>query len=98
MPDETHGPADEGAELPEITYDEQRYEARPRRLRPRQNLRGGSLRRSFSDPRAADGRNPAYIEWLVRTSEARRSKSRSGADASPPTSSVPVSVPEASSP
>lgn len=68
MPDETHGPADEGAELPEITYDEQRYEARPRRLRPRQNLRGGSLRRSFSDPRAADGRNPAYIEWLVRQS------------------------------
>jgi trehalose synthase len=70
--DETPGPADHGAEAPEnspeISYDEQRYPARPKRLRPRSNLRSGSLRRSFSDPRAADGRNPAYIEWLVRQS------------------------------
>lgn len=55
-------------EMPEITYDEQLYPARPRRLRPRANLRGGSIRRSFSDPRAANGENPAYIEWLVRQS------------------------------
>ncbi len=54
---------------PEITYDEQRYPARPRRLRPRVNLRGGSLQRRFStDPRTANGENPAYIEWLVRQS------------------------------
>ena len=52
----------------EITYDEQLYPARPRRLRPRSNLRGGSLRRSFADPRAANGQNPAYVEWLVRQS------------------------------
>jgi len=66
--DETPEAAEPGAELPEISYDEQRYPARPKRLRPRSNLRSGSLRRSFSDPRAADGRNPAYIEWLVRQS------------------------------
>jgi trehalose synthase len=52
----------------EITYDEALYPARPRRLRPRANLRGGSLRRSFSDPRSANGLNPAYVEWLVRQS------------------------------
>lgn len=52
----------------EITYDEQLYPARPRRLRPRANLRGGSIRRTFSDPRAANGQNPAYVEWLVRQS------------------------------
>lgn len=68
MQDETPEAAEQGAELPDISYDEQRYPARPKRLRPRSNLRGGSLRRSFSDPRAADGRNPAYIEWLVRQS------------------------------
>lgn len=68
MHDETPEAAEPGAELPEISYDEQRYPARPKRLRPRSNLRSGSLRRSFSDPRAADGRNPAYIEWLVRQS------------------------------
>ncbi|MFG6402239.1 MULTISPECIES: maltose alpha-D-glucosyltransferase [unclassified Microbacterium] len=52
----------------EITYDEQRYPARPRRLRPRDQLRGGSLRRFVSDPRTANGTNPAYVEWLVRQS------------------------------
>ncbi len=55
-------------EMQEITYDEQLYPARPRRLRPRANLRGGSIRRTFSDPRAANGQNPAYVEWLVRQS------------------------------
>ncbi|WP_426625221.1 maltose alpha-D-glucosyltransferase [Leifsonia sp. McL0607] len=51
-----------------ITYDEQLYPARPRRLRPRANLRGGSIRRTVSDPRAANGLNPAYVQWLVRQS------------------------------
>lgn len=52
----------------EITYDEQRYPARPRRLRPRDALRGGSLRRFTTDPRTATGTNPSYVEWLVRQS------------------------------
>lgn len=55
-------------EVPEITYDEQLYPARPKRLRPRTNLRGGSLRRTFTDPRSANGQNPSYVEWLVRQS------------------------------
>jgi trehalose synthase len=71
--EQTENTVDTGAdetEVPpeEITYDEQLYPARPRRLRPRANLRGGSIRRSFSDPRAANGQNPAYVEWLVRQS------------------------------
>jgi trehalose synthase len=52
----------------EISYDEQRYPARPRRLRPRDQMRGGTLRRFATDPRTANGTNPAYIEWLVRQS------------------------------
>jgi trehalose synthase len=73
MTDEIHDPADSATEVPEIdvpeiTYDEQLYPARPKRLRPRTNLRGGSLRRSFTDPRSANGQNPAYVEWLVRQS------------------------------
>ena len=73
VPDETGIEADglerDPSEIPsEITYDEQLYPARPKRLRPRANLRGGSLRRSFSDPRSANGLNPAYVEWLVRQS------------------------------
>ncbi|MEV8214670.1 maltose alpha-D-glucosyltransferase [Leifsonia sp. NPDC077715] len=65
---ETAGEVTEELPPEEITYDEQLYPARPRRLRPRANLRGGSIRRSFSDPRAANGQNPAYVEWLVRQS------------------------------
>src|SRR5688572_13037534 len=53
-------------ETPEITYDEQRYPARPRRLRPRDHLRGSSVRRIRTDPRTANGTNPSYVEWLVR--------------------------------
>ena len=52
----------------EISYDEQRYPARPRRLRPRDQLRSGSLRRFTADPHTASGTNPAYVEWLVRQS------------------------------
>ncbi|MFH8248953.1 maltose alpha-D-glucosyltransferase [Microbacterium sp. B2969] len=55
-------------ETPEISYDEQRYPARPRRLRPRDNLRASSLRRIRTDPRTANGTNPSYVEWLVRQS------------------------------
>ncbi|RDV44082.1 maltose alpha-D-glucosyltransferase [Leifsonia sp. ku-ls] len=66
--DATADQAEADAPPEEITYDEQLYPARPRRLRPRANLRGGSIRRTFSDPRAANGQNPAYVEWLVRQS------------------------------
>lgn len=55
-------------EAPEISYDEQRYPARPRRLRPRDQFRGGTLRRVTTDPRTANGTNPSYVEWLVRQS------------------------------
>ncbi|AZC13024.1 maltose alpha-D-glucosyltransferase [Microbacterium sp. ABRD28] len=56
-------------ETPEISYDEQRYPARPRRLRPRDHLRGGGrVRRVTTDPRTANGTNPSYVEWLVRQS------------------------------
>jgi trehalose synthase len=60
VPDET--------EPPEITYDEDRYPARPRRLRPRAQLRASGIRRSFSDPRSSDASNPSYVEWLKRQS------------------------------
>ncbi|MDD7963149.1 maltose alpha-D-glucosyltransferase [Microbacterium thalli] len=53
-------------DMPEISYDEQRYPARPRRLRPRDQFRGGSVRRNMTDPRKANGTNPSYVEWLVR--------------------------------
>ena len=52
----------------EISYDEARYPARPRRLRPRDHIRGGSVRRITTDPRTANGTNPSYVEWLVRRS------------------------------
>jgi len=61
------GTADEtDPEQIEISYDEQRYPARPRRLRPRDHFRGGSVRRITTDPRTANGTNPSYVEWLVR--------------------------------
>ena len=68
--DQPRKPADTRAApvdpVPEITYDEQRYPARPRRLRPRDHLRGSSVRRIRTDPRTANGTNPSYVEWLVR--------------------------------
>jgi trehalose synthase len=67
--DEEAGPEREvDPEAVEISYDEQRYPARPRRLRPRDHFRGGSVRRVTTDPRTANGTNPSYVEWLVRQS------------------------------
>jgi trehalose synthase len=60
--------AEADAETPEISYDEQRYPARPTRLRPRDQFRGGGLRRITTDPRTANGTNAAYVDWLVRQS------------------------------
>ena len=62
-------PAPEAHEPSEISYDEQRYPARPRRLRPKARLRD-----LFTlGPRAertgkAAGDNPAYVGWLVERS------------------------------
>jgi trehalose synthase len=62
-------PAPEAHEPSEISYDEQRYPARPRRLRPK-----GRLRDLFSiGPRAertgrARGDNSAYVSWLIERS------------------------------
>ena len=60
--------AESEVDPPEITYDEQRYPARPRRLRPRDQLRRGGVRRRATDPRTANGTNPRYVEWLVNQS------------------------------
>ncbi len=49
---------------PEINFDEQFYPARPRALRPKARRRqeiSGNLKPPFD----ADGRNKAYVEWLV---------------------------------
>jgi trehalose synthase len=62
-PEDAPQPVDH--EPSEITYDEQLYPARPRRLRP-------SARRLVRAPREADGEpvadNPAYLEWLISQS------------------------------
>ncbi len=63
----TEAPERTEHEATEITYDESRYPARPRSLRPRAQLRGAGARR-YADPRAADGTNPAYVQWLVSQS------------------------------
>lgn len=63
--DEVAPDADVTHEPSEVTYDEQRFPARPARLRqrPRAQLRGVGHR--FPDPRSPDGTNPAYVQWLV---------------------------------
>ena len=66
---EAEQPAPEAHEPSEISYDEQRYPARPRRLRPK-----GRLRDLFTiGPRAerigrSRGDNPAYVSWLIERS------------------------------
>ena len=59
---------EDGPEPSEITYDEERYPARPPRLRTRAPLQASRIQRTFSDPRAADASNPSYVEWLKRQS------------------------------
>ncbi|TKV57885.1 maltose alpha-D-glucosyltransferase [Nakamurella flava] len=51
--------------LPEISFDEKFYPARPRALGPRARLR--TLPES-PPPFAADARNPAYVDWLENMS------------------------------
>ncbi len=60
--------AKEGHEPSEITYDEQFYPARPRRLRPRARLRGLFSRPKVGRSGKPTGDNPAYVSWLVQES------------------------------
>ena len=52
----------------EITYDDVRYPARPKRLRPRAQMRYSGTRHSFIDPRSASASNPSYVDWLKNQS------------------------------
>jgi trehalose synthase len=62
-------PAPEAHEPSEISYDEQRYPARPRRLRPKGRLRDlftiGPRAERTGRPRAD---NSAYVSWLIERS------------------------------
>lgn len=62
-------PADGHHEVSEITYDEQFYPARPKRLRPRARLRGLFPRRARPERKGPpSGDNPGYVSWLVEQS------------------------------
>ena len=58
-------PADEV--MPEITFDEARFAARPSRLRPRARRRQGD-ESPITPPFEASGANRAYVEWLEEQS------------------------------
>jgi trehalose synthase len=58
----------DGHEPSEITYDEQFYPARPRRLRPRARLRGLFNRPKLGRSGKPTGDNPAYVSWLKQES------------------------------
>lgn len=61
--------AQEAHEPSEISYDEQFYPARPRRLRPRARLRGLFPTRGKSGRTGKpSGDNPEYVEWLTEES------------------------------
>ncbi|WP_369070386.1 maltose alpha-D-glucosyltransferase [Kineococcus terrestris] len=68
--DETPRTEAEASSESEITYDESRFPARPRRLRPRPTarLRGLDATRAAAAEGAADASNPAYVRWLVEQS------------------------------
>ena len=53
--------------LPEMTFDAQFYPARPKKLRPAARRRN-PLHAISAPPFAPDGRNKAYVEWLVQQS------------------------------
>ena len=55
----------------EPTYDDVLYPARPKRLRPREQLRSSGIRHSYIDPRSAGASNPSYISWLKSQSMLR---------------------------
>lgn len=53
---------------PEISYDQQRFAARPARLRPRARRAKAGAEELAPRPFEADGRNRAYVDWLVEQS------------------------------
>ena len=56
-------------EASEISYDEQRYPARPSRLRPRGRLRDlFTAKPKVERVGKPSGDNPAYVSWLVEQS------------------------------
>ena len=60
--------ADHEDVLPEMTFDAQFYPARPRKLRPAARRRRTPQNGISAPPFAPDGRNKAYVEWLVEQS------------------------------
>ncbi len=63
----TNHDGSEGHAASEISYDEQRYPARPKRLRPRARLRLFPRRRVERTGKAS-GDNPDYVSWLTEQS------------------------------
>ena len=57
----------EGATASEINFDEQFYPARPRALRPKARRRI-EVSADLKPPFEPDGRNRAYVDWLVKQS------------------------------
>ena len=68
MTAEPDAPTETEDVLPEVTFDEQRYPARPRKLRPAAKRRQNPLHAISAPPFTPDGRNKAYVEWLVEQS------------------------------
>ena len=64
MPAERDAETGDGREASEITYDEQRFAARPTRLRPRGRLRGLFPKRRRETSGKPTGDNPDYVSWL----------------------------------
>ena len=52
----------------EISFDQQRFAARPAKLRPRARRNHPRPEALMTRPFEADGRNKAYVEWLVEQS------------------------------
>ncbi len=61
-------PTAEAHEPSEVSYDEQRYPARPKRLRPRGRLRGLFARPKTERSGKASGDNALYVSWLAEQS------------------------------
>lgn len=56
---------DDAPETPEVSFDQQRFDARPAKLRPRARRRRIEADAIVPPPFTPDGRNPAYVHWLV---------------------------------
>ena len=67
-PDESLTTTDADEVLPEMTFDAQFYPARPKKLRPAAHRRRNPLHAISAPPFSPDGRNKAYVEWLVEQS------------------------------